>query len=618
VDSLSSTNIILFDGFRLDRRRGALFRRDERGVFAPIVLGSRSLEILGVLVERPGDLVSRAEIMDAVWPETAVDDSNLNVQIAALRRVLDQGRTDGSCIQTVPGRGYRFTGALTRVGSEARFNDATVSPSAAPPLRDEPSLAVMPLQDMSGDSEREYLDHGKAPRRRLSAIAAITAATSAVLIVTVVGWWVWPATRSSPTPAAVGTAAMSISQAAVAPRLSIVVLPFANLSDDREQQYFADGVNEDLTTDLSRIGGSFVISRNTAFSYKDKPVNAKQIGRELGVRYLLEGSVQRSAKQVRINAQLIDAESNAHLWAERFDRDINDLFALQNEITGRIAVALGSELVIAEAARPTEHPEALDYIFRGRAAMNKPPARDNYAEAIGLFEHALTLDPRSVEAQSWLAIALARRVLDQMSDSTATDIARAQGLVGQALAALPGSPLAHFAKGDLLVAQRQFAEAIPEYETVLAANRNSVDALAIIGRQKINIGMIDEAIPFVEQAIRLSPRDPRWLGIWYLWIAQANLLRSRTDEAILWLEKARSANPAHPKVHLYLAAAYALKGETARAAAELAEARRLVGDDRFSSIARLHAADYLGVPNVRALFEATYFAGLRKAGVPEE
>jgi DNA-binding winged helix-turn-helix (wHTH) protein len=117
VDSLSSTNIILFDGFRLDRRRGALFRRDERGVFAPIVLGSRSLEILGVLVERPGDLVSRAEIMDAVWPETAVDDSNLNVQIAALRRVLDQGRTDGSCIQTVPGRGYRFTGALTRVGS---------------------------------------------------------------------------------------------------------------------------------------------------------------------------------------------------------------------------------------------------------------------------------------------------------------------------------------------------------------------------------------------------------------------------------------------------------------------------------------------------------------------
>jgi adenylate cyclase len=336
------------------------------------------------------------------------------------------------------------------------------------------------------------------------------------------------------------------------------------------------------------------------------------------VRYLLEGSVQRSAKQVRINAQLIDAESNAHLWAERFDRDINDLFALQNEITGRIAVALGSELVIAEAARPTEHPEALDYIFRGRAAMNKPPARDNYAEAIGLFEHALALDPRSVEAQSWLAIALARRVLDQMSDSTATDIARAQGLVGQALAALPGSPLAHFAKGDLLVAQRQFAEAIPEYETVLAANRNSVDALAIIGRQKINIGMIDEAIPFVEQAIRLSPRDPRWLGIWYLWIAQANLLRSRTDEAILWLEKARSANPAHPKIHLYLAAAYALKGETARAAAELAEARRLVGDDRFSSIARLHAADYLGVPNVRALFEATYFAGLRKAGVPEE
>ena len=154
-----------------------------------------------------------------------------------------------------------------------------------------------------------------------------------------------------------------------APRLSIVVLPFANLSDDPEQQYFADGITEDLTTDLSRIADMLVISRNTAFTYRDKPINAKQIGRELGVRYVLEGSVQRSGNQVRINAQLIDAETDAHLWAERFDRDIGDLFALQNEITGRIAIALNLELIAAEAARPTEHPDALDYILRGRAAV---------------------------------------------------------------------------------------------------------------------------------------------------------------------------------------------------------------------------------------------------------
>jgi adenylate cyclase len=208
----------------------------------------------------------------------------------------------------------------------------------------------------------------EASRRRPTVLVAMTAATAAVLVVAVIAWWVWLPTRSSPSATVAGApAAMAIAQPLVAPRLSIVVLPFTNLSDDREQQYFADGVTEDLTTDLSQIGGSFVISRNTAFTYKDKPVNAKQIGRELGVRYVLEGSVQRSGKQVRINAQLIDAETDAHLWAERFERDISDLSALQNEITGRIANSLGRELIVAEAARSTEHPEALDYIFRGRA-----------------------------------------------------------------------------------------------------------------------------------------------------------------------------------------------------------------------------------------------------------
>jgi tetratricopeptide (TPR) repeat protein len=251
--------------------------------------------------------------------------------------------------------------------------------------------------------------------------------------------------------------------------------------------------------------------------------------------------------------------------------------------------------------------------------LSKPPTRENYAEAIGLFERALALDRGSVDAQSYLAIALVRRVLDQMSGLATADIARAEGLVGQALAVSPSSVRAHFAKGDLLCAKSQFAEAIPEYETVLASNRNSVDALAIIGRAKIYIGMIDEAIPLVEQALRLSPRD-RWTGVWYAWIGQAHLLQSRTDEAILWLEKARSANPAIPYTHLYLASAYALKGGSERAATELAESRsRLGGDDRYSSIARLRAVGgYWGVPKVRALYETTVFAGLRKAGMPEE
>jgi len=174
-------------------------------------------------------------------------------------------------------------------------------------------------------------------------------------------------------PASSGPPATSVSQSLVAPRLSIVVLPFANLSNDPEQGYFADGITEDLTTDLSRLAPMFVISRNTAFTYRSKPIGTKQIGRELGVRYVLEGSVQRLGNQVRVNAQLIDAETDAHLWADRFDGDTSDLFTLQDEITSRIAGALNLELTAREAARSHGHPDTLDYILRGRAAFSKLP-----------------------------------------------------------------------------------------------------------------------------------------------------------------------------------------------------------------------------------------------------
>jgi len=394
-------------------------------------------------------------------------------------------------------------------------------------------------------------------------------------------------------------------------------LPFANLGNDPDQQYFADGITEDLTTDLSRIAGMFVIPRNTAFTYKDKRVDTKQIGRELSVRYILEGSVRRSGNQVRVNAQLIDAETDAHLWAERFDGDTSDLFALQNEITSRIAVTLNIELLAAEAARATVHPDALDYVLRGRAVMNKPKTRDYYPEAIGLFERALALDPRSVEAQAWLVIALTGRVLDNMTDTAEADIVRAEGLAGLALAASPRSGFAHYAKGQVLRTQRRFAEAIPAYETVLALDPNWAAALAWLGQCKLLTGSIDQTIPLVERALRLSPRGPH-IGARYNLIGFVHLLQSRTDEAIIWLERARGAFPAQPAIRARLAAAYALKGETEPAAAELTEARRLSGDDRFSSIARLKASEYFGVPKVRALFEATYLAGLRLAGMPEE
>jgi adenylate cyclase len=457
------------------------------------------------------------------------------------------------------------------------------------------------------------------PRRRLGAIAAIVGVASVALVIAVIAviaWWVWPVTK--PSTSSTVAAATSIAQPLVTPRLSIVVLPFANLSNDPDQQYFADGITEDLTTDLSRIADMLVISRDTAFTYKGKAVNAKQIGRELGVRYLLEGSVQRSANQVRVTAQLIDVETDTHLWAERFDHDAGDLFALQNEITSRIAVALNAEVLAAEIARGSQdNPDALDYILQGRAALAHQPGLDSYSEAINSFEHALVFDPHSTEAKSWLANALVGRVLDLHPSSSWSDLKRADTLVSQALAASPRNPLAHFVKGQLLRVEGRCDEAIPEFEMVIASDRNSSGALFALGECKLLTGSTDEAIPLEEQAIRLDPRDP---SVWnrYLAIGKVNLLQSRIEEAIVSLERARIGDPGSPWPHLWLASAYALKGETERAGAELAEARRLLGAGSFSSIAQVMAHGYWGVPKTRSWFEATYLAGLRKAGVPEE
>jgi TolB-like protein len=341
--------------------------------------------------------------------------------------------------------------------------------------------------------------------------------------------------------------------------LSIVVLPFANLSEDREQQYLADGITDDLTTDLSRIAGMFVISRNTAFTYRDKPMDTKQIGRDLGVRYVLEGSVRRSGSQVRVNVQLIGSESDSHLWAERFDREMGNLFALQTEITTKIAVTLNLELVVAEATRPTNHPDALDYVFRARAvAWGRTPSGEGHAEAIDLLERALALDPASVDAQSWLAIRLANQALDFPGSASDDDIKRAEELATKAVVASPRSSLAHFAKGQALRVQNRCEEAVLEYETVLAVNPNWVGAIFSIAWCRFHLGFIEETIPALQQVIRLSPRDP-YIGIRYTRMGLAYLLLSRNDEAIVWLEKGRSAIPARPFTRCTLAAAYGLR-----------------------------------------------------------
>ena len=438
------------------------------------------------------------------------------------------------------------------------------------------------------------------------------AAAAAILIAAGgAGWWLWSGRHAGPELSVVSPPTQPFS----APRLSIVVLPFANLSNDPEQEYFADGITDDLTTDISRIQGSLVIARNTAFAYKGKTIDAKQIGRELGVRYVLEGSVQRSGKQVRINTQLIDTETGAHLWAERFDRDIGDLFALQNEITARIARSLQSQLAIAEARRPTSNPDAVDYMLRGRAVLTRPISKENSDEAVKLFETAMALDPQAADVPAWLAIALTVRTIDELSDFPNEDLRRAEQLAARALAAAPDSALAHHARGQVLRAQSRCKEAIPEFEAAIALDRSRAPAYANVGWCKFLTGSLDEAIPYFEQAIRISPYGPG-TALWYGRMGVMKLLQSHIEEAIDWLEKANSENARLASVHAYLAASYALKGEIDRAQSQLAEARRL--SNAYSSLANVEKSIWYDDPKIRALAEATYFPGLRRAGLPEK
>jgi adenylate cyclase len=288
---------------------------------------------------------------------------------------------------------------------------------------------------------------------------------------------------------------------------------------------------------------------------------------------------------------------------------------LQNEITARIAYALQGQLDIAESRRPADNADALDYFLRGRAMMTNPVSRENYDEAEGYFEKALAIDPRSVDAAAWLAVALTVRVTDELSDSPDADLRRAEQLAGQALAAAPNYGLAHYAKAQVLRAQSRFKEAIPEYETAIALDPSRVPAYAHVGWCKFLTGSVDEALPYFERVLRLSPTGPG-VALWYGRMGVIQLLKSQTDAAIASLEKASWENPRLPFVHAYLAAAYALKGQSERAYAELAEAQKL--SKAYANLADVAKSSWFDDPKIRALAEATYFPGLRKAGLPEE
>jgi adenylate cyclase len=447
-----------------------------------------------------------------------------------------------------------------------------------------------------------------APKKR-SALMPLAAALVALLILVGGGaWWFLAGGRSTPP---------------VAARLSIVVLPFANLSNDPAQDYFADGVTENLTTELSRIRNSFVIARNTAFTYKGKPVDAKAIGKDLGVRYVLEGSVQPSGNQVRVNAQLIDADSGAHLWAEQFDTPRADLLQMQDEIVTHLARAMDIQLTEAEAARlkrtPAANPNAEDLALQCDAGARKDEFIGKEADtAYSLCEQALAADPNNVRALTMLAVKLFISVAFGSSADPKADLKRAEELASKALALDPNSASAHTAKAGIVSLQGRHDEAIAENERALALDPALLYAVAGLSWDYLYLGQFEKSLESSDKAIRLSPRDPS-LEDWYRARSAANFGLKHYDLAIEWARRAIAIKANNLWAYLNLIAALALTGHDA-------EAREALQNYLASvpSGPKTIAAWKAIAPPFTAQSDPRYLdhwnrsiEGLRKAGLPE-
>jgi TolB-like protein/class 3 adenylate cyclase/tetratricopeptide (TPR) repeat protein len=399
-----------------------------------------------------------------------------------------------------------------------------------------------------------------------------------------------------------------------APRLSIVVLPFANIGGDPEQDYFVDGVTESLTTDLTRIGGSFVIARNTAFTFKGKAVDVRRVGRELNVRYVLEGSVQRGGNRLRVNVQLIDAETGNHLWAERFDKPVTDLFDMQDEIVSRLANTLDAELIAAEARRAEDslHPNSMDLYFKGRAYWNKGLTPEYMAQARVLFERALTLDPDNIEALVGAAQVESALGSNLFTSDRIAHLAAAETALIKAQSIVPNHAAAHLILGIVQMFTNRAAQGIAECERAAMLDRNLATAHAFIGFAKYALGRAEETEAHIQEALRISPRDI-FAYQWMMFAGFAKLLLHSDVDAVVWFRRSIEANRNFPIAHVFLGVALALLGELdeARAAAQAGSA--LNPSFNIQSYSSNPMSDN---PIYLASRERIY-KGMRLAGVPE-
>lgn len=497
---------LAFGPFVLDGPAG-LLKRDDR----PITIGFRAFNLLLTLLERPGEIRTKAELMDATWPGLVVEEGNLTVQIAQLRKVLGEAPEGGSWITTVPRVGYRFSAAVQCLEE---------APRTLPALPDEPSIAV---------------------------------------------------------------------------------LPFVNLGDDPQQALFADGLTEDLTTELSRVGGLFVIARTSAFAYKGKAMDVREIARELGVRYLLEGSARRTDARVRINAQLVDASTGEHVWAERFESRQEDIFDLQDQVTGQIIQALLGHLRTPLPRNRPKSLEAYELCVRARQLMDDSPLAAR--EAHLMLSRAIALDPQYAEARRWLAM---NHWMGWIHSGGPTPLERETALAQarEAVSIDPNDSGCRWSLAYLLAYERQYSEADAQFQRAIELDPNDADAWTALSDVRVLAGRIDEGLEHIRRAFRLNPFPAGW---YYLTLGQAQYAARDYQGALQTLRRDETYRSSSRR---FLAASLAQLGRLDEARAETEFF--LVGNPDFT-IRHWVATEPLRDTAVREHF----VEGFRKAGLPD-
>jgi TolB-like protein/DNA-binding winged helix-turn-helix (wHTH) protein/Flp pilus assembly protein TadD len=666
-----------FGDFEID-----IERRELRRAGAIVHIEPQVFDLLVHLIRNRDRVVGKEELIDTVWQGRIVSESTLSSRISAARRALNDSGNDQSVIRTLHKRGFRFVGAVeeetaapaapviekAQVGLGAARDAAKLVPfgesvsiaegsslaaavlqkaSLAPDREhDGDSLTVAPavattLADVASAAERQPAllnggsriasdrpDDSAAVKQRLAKTPILAAAlVGSISLLISIAWWLQSSPSKSRAPGAQeatiqARASALPADAAAARPSSIIVVPFINLSGDPKQDYVADGVTDSLISDLPRaLPGMSVVSRGTAFTYKGRGADARQIGRELGVRYLLSGSVAIEGERARVNIQLVETQGGKQLWAERFDTERRSILQVQDEIVSRVSRATGLKVVDIEARRSRrERPsstELVDLVLRGKAALNLPSSPTTMIEARGLFEQALAVQPKDADALAGVASTLVFEFLNGYYGTGGDErVSKAEVLLDQAGAVEPHNLMVLKARAALRRAQGKFEDAMAAAQAIIVENPGEPWAYKEIGLSTLYLGRPEQALEWFAKADRIGPQDPgRWT--WLDARGHALILLGRDQEAIHVLISALDANARNFSSHAFLAAAYALLGRFDDAQASLAAYLQRRPGVTVSSFRRFSPVPLaLTSPAYQQQHERIN-EGLRKAGMPE-